>query len=354
MEWLLILSLCLVGFFVCGCPCKCLGCSDIFSGFTPGTNIDQGCGYIEVVGDFEIIDGGFGGANLFQITSSNAVAICDTVLASAAMRATIGINGNTTADEFRVIFDYLDVNNYHFAQFVLGAGGHVKLFKRTIGVNAELATAAANFSTGGLYKSLSACFNQDLDRVVAVANQPAGNLTVGIAAVSTAFGGTQGGLGTGTVTGSPNFVDFGVGEVRPVCSQCGGVPCANCEDGTTVNKFKVIVSGLSNQTCMGCAAQNATYYPDRGTSSGEDCTYTVGVSSACTDFNSMNLAILANNVVEVYFSTTVPGTKTMRWLDATGTGLVDCDEQVDRSVPFDSDNTAQCASSGAACLVTSI
>lgn len=237
------------------------GC-DIFNDqFNRADSTDMGCGWVEQVGDWEI------DSNEAEIASASAVmtsAVPHPRGGTGASKITVKLKGDTDGDQARVIVDYLNDDNYHFAQLefdTVSSLDTLTIYKRSGGVNTQLDAASSMVSLNTNYE-MTVCFDGNYIE----AN--VGSLALSVSSATTAHEGVFAGLGTGTAAGIVNADDFDWDRMRsdddPTCETCDSpelFDCPLCEDDTPPH-FKLVIAGVTG--AGGCTTQcednfNRTY-----------------------------------------------------------------------------------------------
>lgn len=260
----LALSLCLLGFFWWPCCCPLL--SDDFNR-ADSTNL--GADWTEISGAWEIASNQLkipgGGSAFVQSVKEHA---------TAYVNISVQVKADTAGDQARIILDYTDASNFHFAQVQFGAGGHLRIYSRSGGADTQLNSVAIAPAINTL-TTFTVC-TSDSGRLLAVC----GNL---ISAPVTLTGAGKFGLGTGTCAGNIFFENFAASKTDDCCPKCS-VQCSTtiCIGGSSPGEIKLVISGMTGAPA-GClpgncsSAYDGTYYiPFRsfnGCGAGSGCCY---------------------------------------------------------------------------------
>ena len=308
MGWLLLPL-----FFFAGCPCcgaSCDLCSDAFTR-ADDTDISTGsaCGWTETAGSWSIV------SNTLQTASDDALALSSTSGADELISISVSIKSTTNSSHLRVILDYQDASNYHFADFQIGTGSKIELFKRTAGVNNSLGSVLITASINTAY-TVVVCFNTT-GYLAASFNNNASSL----AKFTTAFGAGGFALGTGALlTGTATFDTLVVtsSDTSIDCGGCQGncttrclnhgpdtltvvwaniADTASCTNCTGLNGTWVCVRDIGIAPCSSLAASCFWKYPTGVTLTGAVCNnrcMVIGLSPAATPPNATGQALLSN------------------------------------------------------------
>ena len=345
----LILSLCLIGFFVCGCPCACIACFDQFTR-ADGTDITTGspCGWTEAAGSWEIA------SNKLRTASTNAIARGDTIPASGKNRVLVDFQVPGDGDIVRAIVDYVDASNFHFVECKVHPTsplGYLRLYNKIGGVDTQLATDdTLQLNSGSAVYSLEVCVNQAGTFISANVKQ-SGILKSSVSAAYSTLGGTYVGIGTGgTVSGNIDFDNASLSDSCPGGAQCAPLRCDECVDNNITRTMKVVLAGIANNACTTCGNFNATYYPERPFDPASNCSLIVQTVQTCGMPPlawTLFVNVLAGNAIKVWLNSAF--VQEIIWLDATASGDTDCDELLDRSVPYSSTTAINCIGGAAPC-----
>lgn len=240
------------------CCCKktegCDICSDNFNR-ADGDDVDVGssCGWTEVSGAWSIAS--------FALTTSdtNAVVRCDATHPDETGAAhLIAFVTAPNGALVRLIFNYVDSGNYHFAEAKVGFGATIAIYQRSGGTETQLVTRTATIAAGSPF-SLMVCFTEG----IAVASVGTSAIT---AEISTASALRYVGLGTGgTVPSVVTFDDFSFSKPydanNPDCDECVRPDCNLCEDSegnkTSPRVMKLTLTDVPNNAapdgCLDCS-----------------------------------------------------------------------------------------------------
>lgn len=181
-------------------------------------------------------------------SSSNAVLLCDTDNpdGDANIKVSCTVNIATDGDTARIILDYIDTNNYWFAEFKAGSGGYVRIYQRSGGSNTLKDSADPAF-TAGIGNHV--CMSYRDGQVMA---------SVGGFVISTlaTLSSDSWGLGTGATSGAITFDDITATKTSDACPDC--ISCGACSDEVPT-EFLVDVSGVADSTGTDCNNTNAVW-----------------------------------------------------------------------------------------------
>lgn len=239
--------------------CRCTFADDTFNG-AASTTVS---GWTENVGDWST-DG-----SALTVATSNALITNDTAhpFNGISMKASVKVRGSADDDEFRVIVNKEDDNNYIYAQLRISTSGcgDFEVWEVTGGVHTQLGeTLVTNAALLNVWHIISLCFDVcDDDSETDIYGTACIGRTRLIARVAfdsgtihsmedTTFAGHQfgirAGLATATITGTPLFDDFIVERVASFaddhCKQCG------IEDGCSIGSDGFFRDDSSDLGCM--------------------------------------------------------------------------------------------------------
>lgn len=188
------------------------------------------------------------GSGSASTSSTSALAIHNT----AAMTLTDGVSVSAqvvpdTGVKPRLIVDYVDDNNYHFAEF---GATTTSIYKRASGSNSLI--ISGSLTPGGSNWFPRLCLNGDSIS----ARFDSGSLAIG--STTTPHNGLKAGIGRDSTAGNASFGVFNFdklkSETRPTCPTCA--VCNQC-DGSTPSMMKVVIAGFTNPSCT---FLNGTYF----------------------------------------------------------------------------------------------
>lgn len=162
------------------------------------------------------------------------------------------------SDQFRVIVDYVDADNYHFAEVTMptGAGAPdsatLKTFKRSGGTNTQLdSTTISGLLLDTVY-SLRVCYDQ--------VKIQAGCGSAAVEQDSVGHGGKRAAIGSGTLTGTLSVDTFNyVHDLYAECLSCPSIVCAACESGFVPYLAKLVIN-VADDGCSDCDLFDGTYF----------------------------------------------------------------------------------------------
>lgn len=207
------------------CPCEedvvCTIFSDDFATDRTGTDYSVRSGSWSVA------------AGLLTCTSSLGLIREETAydVAATACHLTVTMTMASTSDIGRIIFAYVDDNNYWYVEVQPGAtNGTIKLYERSGGVDTQRnATVSVPTLTAGTPAAV--CVSYTPSNVKATAQVTAGLGYVTFSS-SITIASTKGGLGTGSGSSSVSFDDFYVNQHSTDEATCSR--CVVCCDGYTI------------------------------------------------------------------------------------------------------------------------
>lgn len=260
--------------FAGGYPCCCGNCYKLQELFFRADSDSLGSNWTEVAGDADIV------SSQCQLMASNTLVVCTKSVKANNHRIYGTFSSSTTGDEFRLIVDYVDADNYHYAQVKTGASGHMRLYKRTAGSDTLLAEDTSSpYGTSATVAQLHLCLTSDGELWLQLLT--AGFSVYGVLASTTAHGGTQVGFGIATKVGTVNFNWAVISDNSldtPSPFRDGTYPCACmvCDERTALGSSwcgaqvppfqrQVDIAGITNTSgvcsATSCANLNGTYYP---------------------------------------------------------------------------------------------
>lgn len=145
----------------------------------------------------------------------------------------------------------------------------------------------------------------------------------------------------------------------PALLSPAGLCSGNCSTNTTAT-YQVVISGMANDDCTGCASLDGTYVLDFFDLTGGGCrwrftssTTPLGSCTNCTNPSGYNLDLYflpdgANYKIVVQFQLAGPGTGTTGFKKIQAT-QIDCYNLSSVSVAFDTDTFCHVPSSSEAC-----
>lgn len=257
-DWLMMLCLwlaaCPLGFMFTPACCCCVWATDNFG------RAALGAAWSAVAGSWAISVGAL------QTTSSDGILlhVAESPVASE-ISLSVRAAGTASNDEVRLLLDYLDTDNYKFAQLIIGTSKTLKIFKRVAGVNTELASVASTTSTSS-FVTLKFC---QLDGKL-FASTPSAN----VSATEASNSNLKVAIATGTLTGTASFDDFSASRTDGACPGCW--PCSGCTAGFGPGQLQVTMTGItSGGACAAgnCEDYNATFIVDQYFFAVDECHY---------------------------------------------------------------------------------
>jgi len=256
-----------------GCPCcDCILFSDNFD----RSDADPVDGQWSVeTGDWEVSSN--------ELVSSNEGIVLNTFEhPNNPLHIEVKVRGSD-GDRLRVVFDYIDDDNFSFAEIKVGTDAKIRIVERIEGVDNQLGIDASVTAAASTWHTVKVCISSSsaamnlgsvgIYRWTSVANLPFGLAT------------ESGGL----------FDDFvlSIAYIPGVndCPSCQLTQlCESCDGGVRSYWMKVVISGLADGTCE-CSRQNGTHIIPATTQSENIC-YWQGPAEedgACGDEYSTDL-----------------------------------------------------------------
>lgn len=145
----------------------------------------------------------------------------------------------------------------------------------------------------------------------------------------------------------------------PSCNCCEqALQCIRCNTGTTPLTWKVVISGVSNDSCTECATANGTFIVPSQVAT---CEWRLGGADGpylfCSDIVQLRVVITnpggGDVRIQVYWSRGGPTFYSIAWSKTyTGSGSpIDC-ELTDEDIPYDTSDV--CDVSGSTCTITAL
>ena len=231
----------------------CCGCEVFVDEFNRSNDTDIGPDWDEVSGDWSIA------SNNLSITDDDGICKCETD-GTLSYIVRVGCSGGTTGDEWRLIFDYTDSNNYSYARIVrstltsriylvsVSGGSHTVIFT---GGNFDFAFAQR------LY--VEACVHSNY---VIIATSTSADFALYTPRLGKGVTHTIGtcGLGTGTNAATPvkfdNFRILNHEQSQSNCPDCRGT-CRWCIDDLVAERYQVVITGVTGAN--DCSDFNGTW-----------------------------------------------------------------------------------------------
>lgn len=225
--WLsFLLTCCLPAIFVCCCePCEIL--TDTFATDTIA-NYDQRSGSWSVSGGF------------LTTTSASALIVSNTAVPSTLSKVHVFavLKMASSSDKGRVVFAYVDDNNYWFVEVQPGAvDGSMSLYKRASGTNTLQGSVGITSFTASNYSKVRVCY--DGETVTATGRNTTANGAIDSTncftitkTASVTISSTKCGLGTGSGSSDVKCDRFYFNRHPLDKTGCDG--CADCPSGTTL------------------------------------------------------------------------------------------------------------------------
>lgn len=226
--------------------CTCCGetpdaCVLLSDDFDRADDTDIGANWTEVSGSWSISSN--------ELASLSGLVISTVTHTNQNVSLSVVVRGATGA-KFRLIFGYVDTNNYWFIEVEIG--GNLSLVERASGSNTTHDSASSGTSAATDY-TLSGC----MSGLYFVGNCNTAHVEEATTATSGSFG-----LGIGaTGLGTPKFDDFLARKVESGCDYClVEDDCTGlCDPFTVPGAFEVTIAGLTNDGCSDCTSLNGTY-----------------------------------------------------------------------------------------------
>lgn len=214
---------------------KCRCCCEVwFDGFDRDDGTDIGGVLTESAGDWSISSG------TLQVASANARALLTRQLASGGLHLEVDIKSSSTSGRARVIWDYIDANNFRYVEVRFGTGGSLRVGRVLSGSDSSSGTGVN--TAADTWYALTVCVDEPTGRVATDLRTMADALlvTMHANAAITMLNPAVFGLGTGTGAGITYSFDNAYALKKnqkcaycpkPLC-QTTGYPCTDCTDCT--------------------------------------------------------------------------------------------------------------------------
>lgn len=290
------------------CDCQtCVVCEDSFNRFDTDPVVGSACEWSQEAGVWQIL------FQTLKTSSDNALLLAAAVPTETNYRVECIISGST-GDVVKVIVDYEDTDNYHYAQLTLGAGGSLKLFRREAGVNTELDSSPMTLTTVGEFRlcTLAASLS---------AKAANGGTQIYASAARTFANAGQVALATGNI-GTVTFDSVAIEHLSDDCGPCEA--CSFCvidDEDTTPTQYRIRVPAGSVGTnglfaCGDCGDLVGEYVVDQV----EACTYELEFTPVCGYYKIQ--LVIQNSGYVVWFRNTTPAYDFSA--QATQTGQKNC------------------------------
>lgn len=265
MIWLMLL---LIFVALAWWPLCCCGddCTFFTDDFNRADSSDLGSDWTEAAGNWEVA------SNILVPDGGSSLAVCTNtdVYDITPNNYRVLVEGfGDEGDKVRIVIDYVDDDNYHFAEVTVastsGSGklnGTISLYKRSGGSDALLvgpndqdtAFEGAKFGVqvcviDGRFSAL--CYSPSMSQA-----------SSGSTIINTTYhGGDQQGIATGGTAVDVSFSLYNISETHannPQCTRCSIAECVYCDDGDVPAYYKVTLSGFASGDCD-CDPLNATF-----------------------------------------------------------------------------------------------
>lgn len=191
------------GVMKCCCSATCLLAEDNFDRADSAT---IGGILSEVAGTWDIE------SNRLKATAASGVVV--TAALSATQLVSVTVRGSANGQQARILLDYVDTNNYYFAQVQFGPSPHLRIYRRSGGSDTQLATTTVTAAINTDY-TFTFCNGSNTTRLCASFN--------GVSLDAAGFSPTTlpVGLGTGTLSsGNVQFDNLTITRTNGVCDPC--------------------------------------------------------------------------------------------------------------------------------------
>jgi hypothetical protein len=233
------------------CPECSAGCglhAELF--MESSTTPDLGCHWSQVAGTWT------GGTGLVT-TNGSAMVIC--LQPGTPQRQNVGaeISLGSNDDQARIIFDYVDSNNYHYAQIRVNTSVTTNRVLHTVhrvtgGITSTLRTVNVSSSTIPRNGDFRVCVRNGY--IVSTYASVGGVIpySENRVVMASPHGGKFVGVGTGTVNTGVSFTKFLYADPpevasTPGCGECAGPICSNgCDTATLPSFWLVELEGMQN------------------------------------------------------------------------------------------------------------
>jgi len=254
-------------------PCSdcCADCEYFSDSFDRSDDTDLGADWTETAGAWEIA------SNKLSTASSDGICICGTDgVLSYVVRSSL--LGGAVNDEWRVIFNYTDSNNYSYArvEFVFALTVQVKLVSVLSGVHTvEDTSSSFTHDIDVTPLSVQVCVHAGTANVSTGQGSGFAAMTARAAAAMATTSGTCG-VGTGTNGATAvTFDNFSIQKHRTTQSGCPDCPfeCSHCIDDIASDAYQIVITGVVNAVGdTNCSEYNGTWI----VSPVDQCSYATG------------------------------------------------------------------------------
>lgn len=252
----------ILGSFLWVSCCCTPSCTFFTDNFNRSDDDDPGA-YTEVSGDWDI------SSNKLVTSSSNGVLIADAEHPDGEpnIKVSVTVNIATSGDTARIILDYVDSNNYWFAEVKAGTGAYLRIYQRASGSNTQKAQNTAAISTG----SITLCAAITNSSIISASISGGGST-----GSTGSFSSNSWGLGSGAISGTLQFSTASAAVTSPTCSACDMFCEDLCTDDKVASSYKVVITGITGSFCStgDCSGYDGTYYIPMGNDSATSCSGT--------------------------------------------------------------------------------
>lgn len=320
----------------------------------PGCNCCEGC----IICDNDCgwtVEAGTADTSLtgvVDITAANTVVTSNANSASGVVEIvlTASLSAFDDGDEARVIFKYLDADNYWYGQLTIGTSGTLKLYERSGGVTTQRATAAYSSAAGDTY-TLRCCYGNN---AVTVTETTAGvrvSYTTGTAIDDQLSAGVGSGACSTLIEFTSFVYEYMFSVDKPDCNQCHICKPTDCVLDTIPESIQVVISGIANNSCTSCGSFNGTFVLDFVPSLAPAlCVWRYYFPSAVclVDFIQLNMN---NGLLTLYITQNSPPNASV---SLSGAGSTNCATWSGVSLSPPGGSPALCVMTGASATVTAL
>lgn len=336
------------------CP-NCLECDVASDTFSSGDALTV---------DWEGDTGSFTKALSIVSTTSSDKILIHKATGSSEQTVQVDVISAAVGNSYRIIGDYVDADNYHYAELTIGfftTPTTTKLFKRSGGVDTQIGTTTE--ISVGTNVTLTLC-TSDVRSLIQLRIQT-GSVFNFNTITTTMHGGSQAGLGTGGLSGTATFDNFNF-DIRqnadsPGCLECFDLELIlRCSNGVAPVAFKVVLGGMANDACSGspdCEDMDGTYFAwwtARSLNDGEWRQSFFG--TYCGKAYTLRVRFFAAGGGTMRLQATVSdGTKSYVW-KKDYTGAQDCTAFTDVSLTYQGDPSSpkDCTGVSSTCVLTAL
>lgn len=219
--------------------CCCGDCTQFSDNFNRANSSDIGSDWSEESGNWSI------SSNKLVAAAAGAIA---TTQVSLTLPYVIFVTARATSasDEAKVIWNYVDTDNYTYLHVTFDSSSRWRIFKRVAGVETSLDFVNVSDANVDTDLFIAVCVKSS-STIVAFSLSSSESSYETILATGRDTAQTECGLGVTTQAGSITFDDFRVdhhGATQSGCFICD-FPCDHCIDGIAPVEWQVVITGMA-------------------------------------------------------------------------------------------------------------